>query len=98
MTQDAKPVSLPTLVPPSEEFVRQANVSGMEAYRALYARALNNTEEFWGQLAEQELDWFARFEKPLEWNAPVAKWLWGGTDHAVPYTPLRLPAVLLRTN
>ncbi|MFN9457051.1 MAG: acetate--CoA ligase [Acidobacteriota bacterium] len=78
MTQDAKPVSLPTLVPPSEEFVRQANVSGMEAYRALYARALNNTEEFWGQLAEQELAWFERFEKPLEWNAPFAKWFVGG--------------------
>ena len=78
MTQDAKPVSLPTLVPPSDEFVRQANVSGMDAYRAMYARSVDSTEEFWGQLAEQELDWFQRFEKPLDWNPPFAKWFVGG--------------------
>ncbi len=78
MTQDAKHISLPTLVPPSDEFVQQANVSGMDAYRAMYARSVDSTEEFWGQLAEQELHWFQRFEKPLDWNPPFAKWFVGG--------------------
>ncbi len=78
MTQPAKPVTLPTLVPPSAEFAAQANVSGIEAYQALYKRAVDNPTEFWGHLAETELDWFQRFEKTLEWEPPFAKWFVGG--------------------
>ena len=78
MTQPAKPVNIPSLVPPSEEFAAQANVSGMEAYKALYSRAVQNPSEFWGQLAESELDWFQRFDKALDWQPPFAKWFTGG--------------------
>ena len=40
---------------PSSEFVAQANVQGMEAYRALYERAQNDPEAFWGELGRNEL-------------------------------------------
>ncbi len=39
--------------PPSEEFVRQAHVQGMEGYRELYRRAEQDPEAFWGDIAER---------------------------------------------
>ncbi|HEU0124153.1 MAG TPA: acetate--CoA ligase [Bryobacteraceae bacterium] len=78
MTQPAKPASLPTLVPPTAEFAEQANVSGMDAYRALYERAAADPAAFWGNLAETELDWFQRFTTSLDWQPPTVKWFTGG--------------------
>src|SRR5674476_350051 len=68
--------------PPSAEFVQQANVKGMEGYRALYQRAAENPEEFWGELAEQELHWFQKWTHVFEWNPPFAKWFPGGKINA----------------
>src|SRR5438045_1171439 len=63
---------------PSPEFVRDANVQGMEGYRDLYERARQDPEAFWGGLAETELDWFAKWDKVLDWsNPPFAKWFTG---------------------
>ena len=78
MTQPAKPATLPSLVLPPAEFAAQANVSGMDAYKALYKSAVDNPSEFWGRLAETELDWFQRFDKALDWQPPFAKWFTGG--------------------
>jgi len=64
--------------PPSPEFVKHANVKGMEAYRALYKRAEEQPAEFWGELAEKELFWFEKWSKTFEWNAPFVQWFVGG--------------------
>src|SRR3954452_2390652 len=64
--------------PPSAEFVKQANVQRMEGYRALYDRAAEKPEEFWGELAEQELHWFQKWSHVFEWHPPFAKWFVGG--------------------
>src|ERR1039457_6220166 len=68
--------------PPSAEFVQQANVKGMEGYRALYQRAAEKPEEFWGELAGQELHWFQKWSHVFEWNFPFAKWFVGGKINA----------------
>src|SRR6476620_9777884 len=68
----------PNVYPPSPEFVAKANVKGMEGYRALYQAAAEDPEKFWGGLAEQELAWFQKPSKTLEWNSPFAKWFVGG--------------------
>ncbi|MBK9169218.1 MAG: acetate--CoA ligase [Bryobacterales bacterium] len=70
------------LYPPSEEFVRHAHVQGMEGYRALYERAKEQPEEFWGELAEKELDWFEKWSHVFEWNPPFAKWFVGAKLNA----------------
>ncbi len=64
--------------PPSEEFARRAHVQGMEAYRALYERAKNQPEEFWGELATKEMFWFENWSHVFEWDPPFAKWFVGG--------------------
>ena len=59
--------------PPSEEFRRQANAPDP----AIYEKAGRSLEDFWAEEASR-LDWFKRWDKVLEWNAPWAKWFVGG--------------------
>ena len=63
---------------PSDEFVRQAHVQGMESYRDLYQRAEQDPEAFWGDLAARELHWFEPWKEVLDWQPPFARWFVGG--------------------
>jgi len=61
--------------PPNDEFVRHANVSGIEAYRALCDEAQQDYPAFWARLARQYIDWHTPFTRVLdETNAPFYKW------------------------
>jgi acetyl-CoA synthetase len=67
---------------PTADFVANANVKGIEGYRALYDAAAQDPEAFWGELAERELDWFTKWDKVLDWsNPPFAKWFTGATTN-----------------
>jgi len=69
--------------PPSPEFVKQANVSGMEAYRKLVAEAERDLAGFWGRLAKENLAWHKPFTKTLdESNAPFYRWFHDGELNA----------------
>jgi acetyl-CoA synthetase len=64
---------------PSDEFVAQANVSGMQAYRALCQEAAENYTGFWARLAKEMLQWKKPFTRILdESNAPFYKWFEDG--------------------
>ena len=63
------------IFPPPPECVAQANVSGMEAYRELYAKSEKDYEGFWGKIARDNLIWHKQFTKVLdESNAPFYTW------------------------
>ncbi len=64
--------------PPPPEFAARARIGSMEEYEALYERAKNDPESFWGDYAREELHWFEPFTKVLEWNEPYAQWFVGG--------------------
>jgi acetyl-CoA synthetase len=69
--------------PPSEEFVKQANVSGMAAYKALCDESERDPEGFWGRLAKEHLHWSKPFTKVLdESQAPFFKWYSDGELNA----------------
>ncbi|MGH8717571.1 MAG: acetate--CoA ligase, partial [Burkholderiales bacterium] len=69
--------------PPSEQMVKQANISGMAAYEALCGEAAKDFEGFWGRLANEELLWQKPFTKVLdESNAPFFKWFYDGELNA----------------
>ena len=60
---------------PAESFKAQANVKGMEGYRALCEQAEKDYEGFWAGLANELLVWKKPFTKVLdESNAPFYKW------------------------
>jgi len=69
--------------PPSAAFVKQANISGMDAYRKLCAEAERDFEGFWARLARENLAWHKPFSKTLdESNAPFFKWFHDGELNA----------------
>jgi acetyl-CoA synthetase len=69
--------------PPSPEFVKQANISGLAAYQALADEAERDFEGFWGRLANENVLWSKPFTKVLdESNAPFYKWFPDGELNA----------------
>src|SRR5215213_3525378 len=69
--------------PPSAEFVKQANISGMDAYRALCAEAERDYAGFWARLAREELLWQKPFTTTLnDGNPPFYKWFEDGQLNA----------------
>jgi acetyl-CoA synthetase len=69
--------------PPSEAFVKQANISGMKAYEAMCAEAERDFEGFWAKLARAELLWRKPFTKTLdESKAPFFRWFHDGELNA----------------
>jgi acetyl-CoA synthetase len=65
------------LFEPPAAFREQANVSGIDAYEALYRRSMEDPDGFWSDVAN-ELHWFELWSQVLEWEAPFAKWFVGG--------------------
>ena len=63
--------------PPPEKFRQSASINSVEDYERLRTEALEAPNAFWGRMAE-ELHWFKKWEKVLEWNLPHAKWFVGG--------------------
>jgi len=64
---------------PSDAFVKQANVSGMEAYKAMCAAAEKDYAGFWAGLARDTIEWHKPFTKTLdESKAPFYKWFEDG--------------------
>jgi acetyl-CoA synthetase len=66
------------IFPPPPEFSRQAHIKSWEDYQQLYAKAIDNPERFWAELAKQELHWFHQWRKVLDWQPPFAQWFVGG--------------------
>ena len=69
--------------PPSEEMVKGAHISGMDAYQALVDEAEKDFEGFWGRLAKEHLVWSKEPTKVLdESNKPFYKWFPDGELNA----------------
>jgi acetyl-CoA synthetase len=60
-----------------EQFRKQAHVKSLEDYERIYRESVEQPEKFWAGVAE-ELHWFKKWDKVLEWNNPWAKWFVGG--------------------
>ena len=66
-------------IQPSAEFVKNATISGMDAYKALCAEADKDYEGFWARLAREHVSWKVPFTQGLdESNAPFFKWFADG--------------------
>ena len=63
---------------PSPAFSQAAQIPSMAVYQKLYDEAASDPAAFWAKLAEQELDWFEKWDTVLDWQPPFAKWFVGG--------------------
>ncbi|MBV8049539.1 MAG: acetyl-coenzyme A synthetase, partial [Acidobacteriaceae bacterium] len=61
-----------TFEPPTE-FRSHAQIKSPEEYERVYRESIEQPEKFWARIAE-ELHWFKKWDKVLEWNSPWAKW------------------------
>ena len=62
---------------PPAEFSQKAQIKSLAEYEILYKESVEQPEKFWARAA-QELHWFRKWDKVLEWKAPWAKWFVGG--------------------
>ena len=68
---------------PDKVFSDKAWIKGVDQYRKLYQRSVEQTEDFWNEIS-QELVWFKNPEKVLEYNFDIRKgrvfheWFKGG--------------------
>jgi len=62
---------------PPVEFAAGAHIRSLEEYEQLAREAEDNPEGFWGRMAE-EIEWFEKYNRVLEWSPPFAKWFVGG--------------------
>ncbi len=59
------------------EFAQKAHLKSLAEYEAMYKESVEEPEKFWGRSAE-DLHWFKKWDKVLEWKSPWAKWFVGG--------------------
>jgi len=65
--------------PPSEAFVKQANVPGMAAYQEMVDASKKDYAGYWADLARKNIQWKKPFTKTLnDSNAPFYKWFEDG--------------------
>ena len=65
--------------PPSDQFTKAANVSGMAAYQALCQEAATDYAGFWAKRAREMLQWHKPFTQTLDESAaPFYKWFYDG--------------------
>jgi acetyl-CoA synthetase len=55
-------------------------INSFDEYKAMYDQSIEDPESFWAKIAE-DLHWFKKWDRVLEWNAPDAKWFVGGTTN-----------------
>jgi acetyl-CoA synthetase len=64
---------------PSADFVKQAAISGMDAYKALCDEAEKDYTGYWARLAREHVTWKEPFTKTLdESESPFFKWFTDG--------------------
>jgi acetyl-CoA synthetase len=69
---DAK-VQLKEIYPIPEAAKKKAWVSGRGAYDKLWKRSVEEPEAFWAEIAEQQVTWFKKWDKVMDYNFDIKK-------------------------
>jgi len=65
---------------PSKEIVKRAYIKSMDEYKKMYKRSLDDPEGFWGEQAQEFIEWYKKWDKVWEWSFTKLdiKWFLGG--------------------
>ena len=69
---DAK-VQLKEIYPIPEAAKKKAWVSGRDAYDKMWKRSVEEPEKFWAEIAEQQVTWFKKWDKVMDYNFDIKK-------------------------
>jgi acetyl-CoA synthetase len=66
--------------PPSREFSSKAYFTNIDDYNRVYREAKEDPEAYWAKMAEENLSWFKKWDKTLEYDfdKPSVKWFLNG--------------------
>lgn len=67
--------------PVPDDWKKRAYINSMGQYKELWKRSIDDPEGFWGEIAEQYVTWFRKWDKVCEWNwekSPEHKWFING--------------------
>jgi len=61
---------------PPKELSEKAYIKSMAEYEALYKRSVEDPEGFWAEIAEQNITWYNKWDKVLDYNfeTPYINW------------------------
>ncbi len=70
--------------PPPKEISEKAYIKSLVEYEQLYKRSVEDPEGFWSEIAEQNITWYKKWDKVLDYdfNKPYIKWFIGGKLNA----------------
>ncbi len=70
--------------PPPKEISEKAYIKSLAEYEQLYKRSVEDPEGFWSEIAEQNITWYKKWDKVLDYdfNKPYIKWFIGGKLNA----------------
>ncbi len=54
--------------PVPEEFRKRAYIKSREEYERLYKESLENSDEFWARVAEEQVTWFKKWDRVQDWK------------------------------
>ncbi len=64
-----------------DEWKKNAYINSMETYREMWKRSIESPEGFWGDIAEEYVSWFKKWDKVCEYDwdkSPEHKWFLNG--------------------
>jgi acetyl-CoA synthetase len=70
---DAGKVQLKEIYPVTEKMKKNAWVSGRAAYDALWKKSVEQPDVFWAEVAEQQVEWFKKWDKVMDYNFDIKK-------------------------
>jgi acetyl-CoA synthetase len=54
--------------PPPQEFVQKARIKSREQYDLMWRKSIENPDEFWGEMAEEHIDWYKKWDAVEEYS------------------------------
>jgi len=69
------------IFPVTEKWKKRAYVNSMEQYKDMWQRSMDDPEGFWGDIAEEYVTWFKKWDKVCEYDwdkSPEHKWFING--------------------
>jgi acetyl-CoA synthetase len=66
-------VELKEVYPVPEKVQKMAYINSMDNYKALYQRSIEDPDGFWGEIAEEYVEWFKKWDTVEEYNFDMRK-------------------------
>jgi len=73
-------MSASKIYPVKKDFAANTHITESQ-YNEMYKQSINNPEKFWGEQANEFIDWFSPWNKVLEWDYTkgIIRWFEGAT-------------------